>query len=80
MKKLKGKIVSLKGDKTASVEITKMWAHPLYGKRIRQSTKYACDYDPKTMKLNEGDFVEIQECRPISKTKSFKVTTIFEKQ
>jgi small subunit ribosomal protein S17 len=79
MKKLNGKVVSLKNQKTANVEVTRMWAHPLYGKRVKRSKKFACDYDPKKISLALGDVVEIHECSPISKTKSFKVIKKIEK-
>ena len=79
MKKLNGKVVSLKNQKTATVEVSRMWAHPLYEKRVKRSKKFASDYDPKKIKLAIGDIVEIHECRPISKTKSFKVIKKIEK-
>lgn len=79
MKKLTGQVVSLKNQKTASVEVARIWAHPLYGKRVKRSKKYASDYDPKKIELVIGDTVEIEECRPISKTKHFKVVKKIEK-
>jgi small subunit ribosomal protein S17 len=79
MKKLNGKVVSLKNQRTASVEVSRMWAHPLYGKRVKRSKNFASDYDPKKISLVVGDTVEIHECRPISKTKSFKVIKKIEK-
>jgi small subunit ribosomal protein S17 len=79
MKKLKGQVISLKNQKTAMVEVSRIWAHPLYGKRVKRSKKYASDYNPEKIKLAIGDTVEIQECRPISKTKNFKVIKKIEK-
>jgi small subunit ribosomal protein S17 len=79
MKKLNGKVVSLKNQRTATVEVTRMWSHPLYEKMIKRSKKFASDYDPKKISLVIGDIVEIHECRPISKTKSFKVIKKIEK-
>jgi len=79
MKKLTGKVVSLKNQKTAAVEVSRLWAHPLYGKRVKRSKKYASDFDPDQIKLVIGDMVEIEECRPISKTKHFKVIKKIEK-
>lgn len=73
MKNLQGIIHSLKMDKTAIVIVQRMWIHPLYQKSVKRSKKYACDYDPDKMKLVEGDKVEFQETRPISKTKRFKI-------
>jgi len=79
MKKLQGKVISLKREKTATVEAVRMWTHPLYGKRVKRSKKYSCDYDPKKIALALGDEVEIAECAPISKTKRFKVVTKIKK-
>ena len=79
MKKLIGQVLSLKNQKTASVEVARVWVHPLYGKRVKHSKKYATDYNPKQMELVVGDTVEIEECRPVSKTKHFKVVKKIEK-
>ena len=79
MKKLIGQVLSLKNQKTASVEVARVWVHPLYGKRVKRSKKYATDYDPKQMELVVGDTVEIEECRPVSKTQHFKVVKKIEK-
>jgi len=73
MKKLQGKVTSLKATDTAIVEVERMWAHPLYQKLVRRSKKYACDFDSKTVELVLNDVVEIQETRPLSKNKRFKV-------
>ncbi|MBD3249981.1 MAG: 30S ribosomal protein S17 [Candidatus Pacebacteria bacterium] len=73
MKTLTGIVVSLKNDKTASVLVTRRWQHPLYKKYVKRSKKYACHY--QDLKLEEGDRVKIEECRPISKTKHFKVVS-----
>ena len=74
MKKLQGKVISLKTDDTAIVKVERKWAHPVYQKLVRRSRKYACDFDKKSMELALADVVEIQETRPMSKTKRFKVT------
>lgn len=74
MKKLQGKIISLKMDNTAVVKVERKWAHPLYQKLVRRSKKYSCDFDKNTMDLALADVVEIEEARPLSKTKRFKVT------
>lgn len=74
MKKLQGKVISLKTDDTAIVKVERKWAHPVYQKLVRRSKKYACDFDKKSMELALADVVEIQETRPMSKTKRFKVT------
>ena len=71
MKKLQGTVSSLKRNKTATVEVSRMWAHPLYGKRVKRSKNYSCDFDAKKLPLELGDVVEIESCAPISKTKKF---------
>jgi small subunit ribosomal protein S17 len=71
MKTLKGEITSLAREKTATVLVTRQWQHPLYKKYVNKSKKMACHYED--MDLEVGDKVEIQECRPLSKTKHFKV-------
>jgi len=73
MKKLQGKVISLKTANTATVSVERKWAHPLYQKLVRRSKKYACDFDAKLIELVLNDVVEIQETRPLSKTKRFKV-------
>lgn len=73
MKKLQGKVTSLKTSNTAAVEVERVWAHPLYQKLVKRSKKYACDFDSKTIELFVNDVVEIQETRPLSKNKRFKV-------
>lgn len=70
-KKLKGKVVSDKGEKTVVVLIDRFVKHKRYGKFIRISKKYKA-HDEKN-EFKAGDKVVIEECRPISKDKSFKV-------
>lgn len=78
MKKLQGKIISLKREKTATVEVARMWRHPLYGKSVKRSKNYSCHFDDAKLKLAEGDLVEIQEGRPVSKTKRYTVVNKIE--
>lgn len=73
MKKLQGKVTSLKNKDTAIVEVERMWAHPLYQKLVKRSKKFACALLDKDLKLALNDDVEIEETRPLSKTKKFKV-------
>lgn len=74
---LVGRVVSDKMDRTVTVLIERRVKHPLYGKVIVRSRKYHADVDNGV--TNEGDLVEIEECRPISKTKSWRVTKVVEK-
>ena len=71
---LVGKVVSDKMDKTVTVLIERHVKHPLYGKIIMRSNKYHAH--DETNQVKAGDTVEIQEGRPISKTKAWTVTRI----
>ena len=67
----KGVVVSDKMTDTAVVKIERYEKHPKYGKFIRSQKKFKAHNPGNTCKV--GDIVEIQECRPISKDKSFIV-------
>ncbi len=71
---LTGKVVSDKMDKTVTVLIERHVKHPLYGKIIMRSSKYHAHDEANEAKI--GDTVEIQEGRPISKTKAWSVTRV----
>ena len=71
---LVGKVVSDKMDKTVTVLIERQIKHPLYGKIISQSKKYHAH--DETNQVKSGDTVEIQEGRPMSKTKAWVVTRV----
>jgi len=68
---LQGVVVSNKTDKTVTVRVERRVRHPLYGKYIRQSKKYAAHDAENSFKV--GDNVQIRECRPISKSKRWEV-------
>jgi small subunit ribosomal protein S17 len=68
---LEGKVVSNKTAKTVTVLVERKVRDPLYGKIIRRSAKYAAH--DETSQWQVGDLVSIEECRPISKTKTWKV-------
>jgi small subunit ribosomal protein S17 len=70
---LTGRVVSNKMQKTVTVLIERKVKHPLYGKYITRSTRYHAHTEQT---LNEGDMVEIQECRPMSRTKAWKVVRL----
>lgn len=74
MKTFNGKVVSISDSKTASVAISRSWKHPLYHKIINRSQRFLCHLDGITVKA--GDQVVIQETRPISKNKHFKVVEV----
>ena len=72
-----GRVSSNKADKTVTVVLERQVKHPLYGKYIKRSTKvHAHDADNSCA---EGDLVKISECRPLSKTKSWRVVEIVER-
>ncbi|MEJ5227956.1 30S ribosomal protein S17 [Thermodesulfovibrio sp.] len=71
---LKGTVVSDKMDKTVVVSIERVFQHPLYKKTIKTRKKYKAHDEENKCKV--GDFVEIIESRPISKTKRWKVLRI----
>ena len=68
---LTGRVTSDKTDKTITVLVERRVMHPLYKKFIRRSKKYAAHDETNLCK--EGDLVSIEECRPISKSKSWVV-------
>ncbi|MDH3979871.1 MAG: 30S ribosomal protein S17 [Gammaproteobacteria bacterium] len=68
------KVISDKMDKSATVLIERKVKHPVYGKYIRRSTKLHVHDEENACR--EGDLVTIQECRPYSKTKSWKLVEI----
>lgn len=73
---LVGRVVSNKMQKSATVVVERMVQHPLYGKYVRRSTKlHVHDADDQ---CGMGDTVMIEECRPISKTKSWRLVKVVE--
>ena len=74
---LTGRVVSDKMDKTITVLIERRVTHPLYGKIVTRSKKYHAH--DENDECHEGDLVTIEECRPISKTKGWRVAKLVEK-
>jgi len=70
---LEGKVVSDKMDKTVTVLVERRFMHPKYKKYIKRSAKYAAHDETNSVK--EGDVIQIIECAPISKRKSWTVVT-----
>ena len=72
-----GRVVSSKADKTITVLVERQVRHPLYGKYIRRSSKlHAHD---ENNECNEGDVVAITECRPMSKSKTWRLVEVVER-
>lgn len=68
---MSGKVVSDKANKTVTVLVERRVKDPLYGKIVRRSSKFAA-HDEANM-FREGDTVDIRECRPLSKNKTWEV-------
>jgi len=76
-RKLVGRVVSDKMQKTVTVRVERRVRDPMMGKIITRSKKYHAHVESNEFK--EGDLVEIAECRPLSRTKSWRVTRLVEK-
>jgi len=74
---LSGRVVSDKMDKTVTVLVERKVKHPLIGKVIRRSNKFHAH--DETNECKEGDLVVIEETRPLSKTKTWKVSKVVTK-
>ena len=68
---LQGVVVSDKADKTVTVLVERRLRHPVYKKFVKRSKRYHAHDESNKYKI--GDMVRIQECRPLSKTKSWEV-------
>jgi len=72
-----GRVISNKMNKSITVEIERRVRHPLYGKFITRRTRlHAHDAENE---CGQGDLVQIEECRPISKSKSWRLVKVLEK-
>ena len=74
LRTVEGRVVSNKMDKTVTILVERQVKHALYGKYIRRSTKLHAHDEENT--CNEGDVVRVSECRPLSKTKNWRVVEI----
>jgi small subunit ribosomal protein S17 len=74
---LTGRVVSDKMQKTVTVLIERRVMHPLYGKVVTRSKRYHAH--DENGEFHEGDLVTIEECRPISRTKAWRVIRLVEK-
>lgn len=71
---LEGEVVSDKMEKTIVVKVTRTFRHPVLGKTVREAKKYKVHDEKKNARC--GDFVEIRETRPMSKTKHMELVRI----
>ena len=76
-RQLTGRVVSDRMKKTITVAVERRVKHPLYGKFLTRLRKYHAHDEASECK--QGDLVLIEECRPISRTKSWRVVKLMEK-
>ncbi len=72
----RGRVASNKMDKTIVVETDRIRQHPLYGKYLRRNSRLKVHDEHEV--ANEGDLVEIEETRPLSKTKRWRLLRVLE--
>lgn len=72
-----GQVVSNRMDKTISVMVERRVEHPLYKKYVRRTTKLLAH--DENNECNEGDTVAIEECRPLSKRKAWRLQRVIER-
>jgi len=77
LRTISGVVTSNKADKSITVKVTRQVKHPLYGKVIKRTTKFNAHDEDNT--CSEGDIVSLVSCRPISKSKTWKLHEIIEK-
>ena len=76
-RRLTGRVLSDAMDKTITVLVERRVKHPLYGKFIRRSTKIHAHDEENTCGI--GDLVTVEQCRPLSKTKTWRLLEVLEK-
>jgi len=74
---LQGRVVSDRMDKTITVLVERRVQHPIYGKFVRRSTKVHAHDEANECRI--GDVVVVEQCRPMSKTKTWRVLQIVER-
>ena len=72
-----GRVISNKMNKTITVQVDRRIRHPLYGKIVTRRTKLHAHDESNECK--QGDLVQIEECRPLSKTKAWRLVKVLEK-
>ena len=74
---LTGKVVSNKMDRTITVAVERLVKHPTYGKYVRRTTKLMAH--DENNECNEGDTVDIAQCRPLSRRKAWTLVRVVER-
>jgi small subunit ribosomal protein S17 len=73
-REIQGKVVTISGDKTVSIVVERRVMHPRYHKVVKRFKKYLVHDERNEVKV--GDEIVAIECRPLSKTKSFRLKTV----
>ena len=73
-REIQGKVVTIAGDKTVSIVVERRVMHPRYHKVVKRFKKYLVHDERNEVKV--GDQIVAIECRPLSKTKSFRLKTV----
>jgi small subunit ribosomal protein S17 len=76
-KTIRGEVVSRSGDKSIRIVLNYKVKHPVYGKYMNRRTKLGVHDEKNEAKV--GDVVEVVECRPMSKTKSWRLLKVVQK-
>ncbi len=74
---LTGRVTSNKMDKTVTVEIERVVRHPMYGKYVRRTSKLHAHDEGN--ECHNGDVVLIEQCRPLAKTKAWRLVKVVER-
>ncbi len=74
---LQGRVISDKMDKSITVQVERRVKHPIYGKYIRRSTKVHAHDENNECRM--GDTVVVEQCRPLSKTKKWRLVKVVER-
>ena len=77
LRTVEGRVVSNKMNKTVTILVERQVKHALYGKYLRRSTKLHAHDENQDCK--QGDLVMIEECRPLSKTKAWRLVKVLER-
>ncbi|MDN5849224.1 MAG: 30S ribosomal protein S17 [Nitrococcus sp.] len=71
-----GRVISNRMDKTVTIAVERLVRHPLYGKYVRRTTKLHAHDEDNRCQL--GDWVAVEECRPLSKIKSWRLVKVLD--
>ena len=77
LKKVRGTVVSRSGQKSIRILLNYKVKHPVYGKYVSKRTKFGVHDEHN--EAGRGDVVDVVECRPVSKTKSWRLVKVIEK-